>query len=185
MLYLQWDDEKSAAKPYLPEFQLQVRKLEEMPLPTVIARLRDSNLDRPCVRKWYHVGAVADPASDPSLIEAQRALYSPRLLFTPRNWLAELPIDVDGELVVWKSSGGFLGASTPYDTWVAEVGELLVVDEFLTHPAKGPGSHSVQLGELVVTVAYAEEGNPAIRKFIEAIKAVVQVEHRLYETSNC
>jgi hypothetical protein len=185
MLYLHWDDEKAAAKPYLPEFRLHVSGLQHIPVPTAISRLRDSDLDRPSIRKWYHVGAASDPASDPSLIEAQRALYSPRLLFTPRKWLRELPIYVGGELVAWKSSDGLLGVSTPHDTWMAELGELPVVDEFLTHPAKGPGSHSVRLGEIEVTVAYTEGGNPEIQEFIAAIKAAVQIEHRHHESSDC
>ena len=185
MLYQHWDDEKAAAKPYLPEFHMQLSKLDQMPDPIAIARLRDSDLDRPSIRKWCHVGAVSDPASDRSLIEAQRALYSPRLLLTPRAWLRTLPIDDSGELVMWKSKGSSLGFSTPCDTWLVESGGLLVIDEFLTHPAKGPGSHAVRLGELEATVSYIEGGNPAIRDFIAAIKSVVQTEHRFHEASNC
>ncbi len=185
MLYLQWDDEKSAAKPYLPEFRLELGKLDRMPVPTVIARLLDNELARPFIRKWYHVGAVTDPAKDPSLIEAQRALYTPRLLFTPRNWLVELQINANGELVVWRSICGLLGISTPCDTWVTKQDEFLVIDEYLTRPAKGPGRHSVRIGEINVSVDFVEGGNPAMNDFIAAIKSMDKTEYRFHESSDC
>lgn len=185
MLYQHWDDEKAAAKPYLSGFHSQLSKLEQIPFPIAKARLLDSNLDRPSIKKWYRTGAVFDPASDRSLIEAQRALYSPRLLLTPRAWSGKLPIATSGELVMWQSKDGLLGFSTPCDTWIAEPDELLVIDEFLTHPAKGPGSHAVRLGEIEASVSYIEGGNPAIRDFIASIKSVVQAEHRFHESSDC
>jgi hypothetical protein len=185
MLYQYWDDEIAAAQPYLPALRIDQRRLEEMNAPTVLARVQDASLATPKVWRWFHEGAVNSPEKNRALLEAQRALYSPSLLFTPLHWNAALNFNRDGEFVAWQSSNGLLGVSTAHDTWVAEDGVNLVLHEYLIRPAKGPGCHMFRLGPIAVTHSYVEHGSQSINAAVASIKADARIEHRFIEDSDC
>ena len=185
LLYHQWDDEKAAAEPFVPEFRQQQNWLDNIAIPVVVARLPDGALCGPHVRKWIHLGAPTAPELDHMLIEAQRALYTPTLMFTPQHWLVSLSIRREGEFVVWISDKGLIGVSTLHDTWISLRGVAPKVSEYLTHPAKGAGSHTLRVGEIEVEAAYMPDGNPAIKNMLIAIRAAASINYQFHESSNC
>lgn len=184
-VYFHWEDEIEAAAPYLPAYRASQVNLETMKPPLRIAAIKSEHLSEPRHFRAYEQGRSRASDGKDLLMESQRAMYAPRLLFTPAKWIKSLNIDPKGEFVFWKTEDGICGVSTAFDTWCAGGGEGVVLEETLMHPAKGPGAHYLKVGELEVTCPYDEKGNELIRNAIEAIKTSAKVEHTFRQDSNC
>ena len=165
-LYLDWQDELTAAQPFLVAAQAQAAALEAVAgqaAAPLVLRLQQRQTP-------YHLPRYDAPTPDPGraatlLRQAQRALYREGLCETPTRWQAQLS---DHEVALWAVPGRAAWAvSTQCDTVLLAADAPPTVELVTLRPAKGGGNVQLRVGDLQLGDAYGSAALPDLAAAIE------------------
>ena len=158
-LYLHWQDELTAAQPFLAAAEAEAAALEAVAAQAaapLVFRLQQRQAP-------YHMPRYDAPTPDPGreatrLRQAHRALYREGLYETPTRFQAELS---NYEVALWAVPGRAAWAvSTQLDTVLLAPDTRLEL--VILHPAKGGGNHQLRVGDLSLGDAYGAAALPAL-----------------------
>ncbi|MGI4867890.1 MAG: hypothetical protein ACRYFZ_28495 [Janthinobacterium lividum] len=165
-LYLHWEDELSAARPFLAAAQTQALVLaaaaEQAAAPQVF-RLQQQQT---AFKMPANGASTAAPSQEATrLRQAQRALYHEGLCETPARLQAQLSAY---EVALWAVPGQAAWAvSTQVDTVLLAADTLAAVELITLHPAKGSGNVQLRVGDLRLGDAYGSAALPALADALE------------------
>jgi hypothetical protein len=158
-LYLDWQDELTAAQPFLAAAEAEAAALDAVAgqaAAPLVFRLQQRQTP-------YHMPRYDAPTPDPGreatrLRQAQRALYREGLYETPTRFQAQLS---DCEVALWAVPGRAAWAvSTQLDTVLLTPDARLEL--VILHPAKGGGNHQLRVGDLSLGDEYGAAALPAL-----------------------
>jgi hypothetical protein len=150
-LYLDWQDELTAAQPFLAAAESEAAALGAVAgqaTAPLVYKLQQRQTP-------YHLPRYDAPTPGPGreatqLRQAQRALYREGLYETPTRFQTQLS---DHEVALWAVPGRSAWAvSTQFDTVLLTPDTPLEL--VILHPAKGGGNHQLRLGDLSLGDAY-------------------------------
>jgi hypothetical protein len=158
-LYLHWQDELTAAQPFMAAAEAEAAALEAVAgqaAAPLVFRLQHRQTP-------YHQPHYDAPTPDPGraairLRQAHRALYREGLYETPTRLQAQLS---NHEVALWAvPSQATWAVSTQLDTVLLTPDTPLKL--VILHPAKGGGNHQLSLGDLSLGDAYGAAALPAL-----------------------
>ena len=158
-LYLHWQDELTAAQPFLAAAEAEAAALEAVAgqaATPLVFRLQHRQTP-------YHQPRYDAPTPDPGreatqLRQAHRALYREGLYETPTRFQAQLS---NYEVALWAVPGRAAWAvSTQLDTVLLTPDTPLKL--VILHPAKGGGNHQLSVGDLSLGDDYGAAALPAL-----------------------
>ena len=158
-LYLDWQDELTAAQPFLAAAEAAAAALDAVAgqaAAPLVFRLQQRQTP-------YHMPRYDAPTPDPGraatrLRQAHRALYREGLYETPTRFQTQLS---DYEVALWAVPGRAAWAvSTQLDTVLLTPDTLLEL--VILHPAKGGGNHQLRVGDLSLGDTYGAAALPAL-----------------------
>ena len=186
ILYIDWDDEIAIARPYVESWLKHREELERLPKIgfEILGRLK---VFEQSARTWrsYHFDAP-NPATDVKLQIAQRAMYAPKMVFTPRSLLKALVWKAD-DFALWRSQNDRCwGLSNRFDTVCFQEGEAVKVVWDRIMPAKGSGGHFISCAGLLAQLPYGEVATfEKIQNFCDLLAGIKGVVCKINDGSDC
>jgi hypothetical protein len=175
-LWLNWEDERQAAKPYLPEFadrEIRLRQLiQRSDVVTVIAL---ESQPEPAGKFPGEQGPF-----DLELARSRMAVRKALSLQTPREIQSRLS---PNEVMLWKSAAtSDWGLSTYYDTVSFTGSQETIVKLVRLTPAKGSGSTSFNVGDLYLQGSC---DSPQITSLADALRQMPNTTVNYEEYPDC
>jgi len=166
-LFLDWEDELTAAQPYAVAAAREAAQLAAVAGPTVEATV--FQLTRDQVPYTHFDSNQPQPPTDERR-RAQRALYREHLLETPPSWQQRLAA---AQVALWPVPGRAAWAvSTQWDTLVLPAGASPDVELLTAQPGRGPGYVQLDIGTLRLADALGAPALPALADALARLPGV-------------
>jgi hypothetical protein len=174
-LWLNWEDEREAARPYLPEFSRREARLSELIAgANVVAVIALESIPQAAGK------FPGEQAFDLELARSRMALRKALSLPTPAEIQSRISTN---EIMLWRSAAApYWGLSTFHDTVAFSSEQQVTIKWSKLTPAKGSGSTSFNVGDLYLRGPFS---SPRITSLVDALREMPNTAVEYEEYPDC